>query len=485
MFVAQAVGSVFNITYNLVHISPLLSEAQKGSFQQSINLYNLIAYPALVLIWFFAIFRLRKIESDPEKLLRQQQRVINLPWIASLVAAAGWLFCIPALVIGLQLSEETIDPHVYFHFPVSVVIAMIIALAVGYFLIDWLRQVLLFPLYFDQISPSRIKGGHGLSISGRGILWTFAASICPIIALLLLLISPAPDSRNLNFALMVAAFGVFSAIISAALMSRLIVHPVDQLRMAAQEVGKGNIDVVVDNLRADEFGILADEFNAMVAGLREKERVENTFGRHVGKEIARRLLQAKEDLEGVEREISILFADIRGFTTRCETLSPKEAVLLLNEYHATMTEVIENNGGMVNQLIGDGMMAIFGVADDKGDFANNAVSAGRQMLQGMAPLNRKLRGLGFDPIKIGVGINTGPTVVGTIGSPRRMEYTAIGDAVNTAARIEGMTKDLGSPLLVSESTWNALSPKPKGTRLDPQEVRGRRNEIILFAVDVE
>ncbi len=484
MFAAQAVGSVFNITYNLVHISPLLSDPQRASFQSSINIYNAAAYPVLVIIWAAAVFRLRKVEEDPDKRLIQQRRVINLPWIASIVAGAGWILCIPALFIGLRISGETINPHVFFHFPVSVIIAMIIALAVGYFSIDWLRQVLLYPAFFDTVSPSRIKGGHGLSVSGRGILWTLAASICPIIALLLLLVSPSPDTKNLNFALLVAAFGIGSAIVSAALMSRLIVKPVDQLRKAAQEVGKGNIDVHVDNLRADEFGILADEFNAMVAGLREKERVETTFGRHVGKEIARKLLQAKEELAGVERVISVLFADIRGFTTLCETLSPKEAVLLLNSYHEHMTAAIEANGGIVNQLIGDGMMAVFGATEETRGFANQSVAAGRQMQKSIGDLNDKLAALGFDPIKIGVGINTGPTVVGTIGSPRRMEYTAIGDTVNTAARIEGMTKDLGSPLLISESTWEALDPKPSGQKMPPQEVRGRKREIILYSIDL-
>ncbi|MDF1825969.1 MAG: adenylate/guanylate cyclase domain-containing protein [Verrucomicrobiales bacterium] len=482
MFAAQAVGSAFNIKYNVVQISPLLTGAQQVSFHEAINLYNMIAYPILVAIWGGVLFGLRVPSNDPATHSRQQRRVIMLPWIATILAAAGWLLCIPALFRGLHFSQEEINPHVFFHFPVSVIISMMIALAIGYFIIDWLRQALLFPLYFQEISPSKVRGAFALSVKGRGIVWIIAASICPIVALLLLLISPSPDSRNINFALLVAGFGILVAIFSAALLGRLIAKPLDQLRVAAQTIGKGDLDVRIDNLRADEFGILADEFNLMVNGLREKERIRSTFGRHVGREIAEQLLKSEADLEGVDRHVSVLFADIRGFTTRCENLLPKEAVLLLNTYHAHMTEIIETHDGIVNQLVGDGMMAIFGATGHSKAYASNAVNAGTAMLESLHELGEKLALYQFDPIRIGVGINTGNTVVGTIGSPRRMEYTAIGDTVNTAARIESMTKELGYPLLLSESTRSALTEDIAVEALPPSLIRGRKEPIVLYGV---
>jgi adenylate cyclase len=311
-----------------------------------------------------------------------------------------------------------------------------------------------------------------------------AASICPILALFLLLISPAPVVSNFGFAVAVAGAGILCAVISSVLMAQLVVTPVTELRRASEQVGKGNLTVHVDSLRSDEFGVLADEFNAMVAGLREKERISSTFGRHVGREIAEQLLRDEEELKGVERLVSVLFADIRGVTARCEALAPSEAVKLLNLYHEHMTRVIEEHSGIVNQLVGDGLMALFGATGRSANPSLQAIAAGRQMLRSLDALNAMLSGHGFDAVKVGVGINTGPAVVGTIGSPRRMEYMAIGDTVNTASRIESMTKELGHRLLISASTWEAAEPKPEAGRLPPIAVRGRSGEIVLYWVAV-
>lgn len=484
MFIAQAIGSVFNISYNLLHIPPLLTASQQAAFKNSIAVFNMIAYPPLVILWAVLVFRLRRPVTDETLLRKRQRQVVHLPFLAAGIAATGWLLSIPSLFIGLRFSDEPINPHVWFHFPVSICIAAVVALTIGFFSIDWARQKLLFPCFFRDLSPARLEGAWRLSVAGRGKLWTLAASICPIFSLLLLLIDPTPSDGDVWFALAVAATGILCAVVSSVLMSRLVVTPVEELRKAAERVGRGDLEVRMNPLRADEFGVLADEFNAMVAGLREKERIAGTFGRHVGREIAEQLLRNEEELQGVERTVSVLFADLRGFTTRCESLAPVDAVRLLNLYHEHMTGVIEEHGGIVNQLVGDGIMALFGATGRSARHADESIAAGRAMLRSLDSLNTRLAQHGFEPVRIGVGINTGPAVVGTIGSPRRMEYTAIGDTVNTASRIESLTKELGHPLLVSAATWEAADPKPGGTRLAPVVIRGRSAEMVLYAVAI-
>ncbi|MEM7601877.1 MAG: adenylate/guanylate cyclase domain-containing protein [Verrucomicrobiota bacterium] len=485
MFAAQAIGSLFNIGYNLSHISPLLTAPQREAFERSIQLYNATAYPALVLVWAWCVFSLRKAPRGEKDLGKLRRRVIQLPLIASIVAAIGWIGCIPALFVGLRIADESLNPHIFFHFPVSVLIAMVIAVTIGYFAIDWMRQRLLFRFFFDTTSPSEIDGAIRLTVAGRGHLWTVAASICPIIALLLLLLSPNPKAIDTNFAIAVAAGGILCALIAGALMSRLVIKPIAEMRDAASRIGDGDLDVEVNQLRADEFGVLAKEFNLMVEGLRDRERVVTTFGRHVGEEIAQELLRSEQDLGGVERTLSVLFADIRGFTTRCERLSPTDAVTLLNLYHTHMTAVIERHGGIVTQLIGDGMMALFGATREETAHADEAIAAAREMIRSIPQLNQEIAKQGFEPIKIGVGINTGLAVVGTIGSPRRQEYTAIGDTVNTAARIESMTKDVDGEILIAEATWMLAKSKPPGKKLALLPIRGRDREMTLYLIGIE
>lgn len=488
MFVAQAAGSLFNISYNLVHLPPLLTEAQNRSLEHCIGLFNATAYPVLVAAWAWVVFRLRRPIRNGADLDRARRRVIHLPLLAIVIAALGWLLSLPCLLVGLHRAGEPLDPRILFHLPVSVGLAMVIALTIGYFLIDSLCQRLLFPTLFVDSSPARLKGAFHLSLPHRSRLAMLSAGVCPVLALLLLLLSPAKAEQDTIFAVVVAAVGIFSSVLASTLHGRHVNRPVRELTSAAQRVGGGDLSVRVDDLHTDEFGILAEEFNGMVDGLRERQRILSTFGRHVGEEVARELLRDEQDLRGIQRELSVLFADIRGFTTRCETLAPGRAVELLNFYHEHMTEVIESHGGIVNQLVGDGTMALFGATNREGmgetRGANGAIAAGREMVGSLAQLNDRLARHGFEPLRIGVGIHTGPAVVGTIGSPQRQQYTAIGDTVNTAARIEGMTKDTGHALLVSEATRDAADPRPEGLRLPPREVRGRSREIVLYALSI-
>ena len=477
MFVAQAVGSIFNIWYNLSHIRPLLSEQQLQQFQKSISIYNGLAYPFLVLAWALVVFSLLR-HGENEK---AQRRVINLPWWATLIGGAGWLCCIPALLIGLRQGNEALDPNIYFHLPVSVGIGAFIALSQGFLAIDLLSQRLLYRYFFTKSEPWRTAGAYPLSLNGRGLALTISAGICPVLALLLLILSPAHGQReDVSFAIAVAVVCILFGISGAWLVGRLVVQPVNELGQAARAVGEGDLEAKVDFLRADEFGVLGDEFNRMVAGLREKNHIMQTFGRHVGSEIARELLSREEELGGVRRTISVLFTDIRGYTSYCSSVKPETAVTVLNLYHACMTETIEKHGGLVNQIVGDGFMAIFGATGQTEDYADRAIAAGQGLLDCIPVLNERLEAMNLRSIEIGVGINTGPAVVGTIGSPRRMEYTAVGDVVNVAARIESLTKELKTPLLFSETTLNAIERKIEGTKtFPPHPIRGLKEPITL------
>ena len=235
--------------------------------------------------------------------------------------------------------------------------------------------------------------------------------------------------------------------------------------------------------RADEFGSLIGEFNRMVAGLRERERLRQSFGSHVGRKAAEQILARDPGLGGSEQEITVMFVDIRSFTAHSARLPPNETVGLLNEFLRAMVEVVENeHDGMINKFLGDGFMALFGVGGNTNDHANRAVAAGRSIEQAMKQLNLRRAQDGEERLTIGIGINTGPAIVGSIGSPERMEFTVIGNTVNIASRIESLNKTLGTTLLMSKATRNALRTDDGLRTMPPQPVKGVDEPIEIYSL---
>lgn len=196
---------------------------------------------------------------------------------------------------------------------------------------------------------------------------------------------------------------------------------------------------------------------------------------------------AKLDLRGEQREITVLFCDIRNFTPFSERHSAHEVVRLLNAFFAAVVPAIEAEGGTVNAYIGDAVMVIFGAPQSQSDHALRAVRAAVEMVRRVHGMADRWKELGADNFRIGVGIHTGNAVVGTVGSPRRLDYTAIGDTVNTAARLESANKSLDSEILISQSTFVAL-PQDEQQRIaafgEPQtlSVKGKQEALLVYAV---
>jgi adenylate cyclase len=310
--------------------------------------------------------------------------------------------------------------------------------------------------------------------------------VCPVVSLLLLSLAPRPAGEsNVALTVSVGALGIGLGLVTAWLLGRLVTEPVvtepvDELQRATHAVAAGDLSVRIPDLRADEFGELIDGFNTMVAELREKRRIEEDFGRHVGQRVARQILERAGGLGGVEEELTIVFVDIRDFTARSEASSPERAVALLNVFLTEMVDVVEGrHGGIVNKFLGDGFMAMFAAWTGRADHADAALAAGREMLGRLVDINGRLAAAGERPLAIGIGIHTGRAVVGSIGSPRRMEYTAIGDAVNVASRVESLTKVVGAPLLLTEATRKALRVPPTLEALPAQQVKGHAPVDVL------
>jgi class 3 adenylate cyclase len=275
------------------------------------------------------------------------------------------------------------------------------------------------------------------------------------------------------------------SLIGAIVISGGISGPLIELSRMAQRVQGGDLEARVEIRSSDEVGVLARTFNTMTAGLRERERERDIFGRVVSPEVREKLLDGELELGGETLWIAVLFSDIRSFSTISEQMSPQELIAFLNEYLADMTDAIRAWGGYINNFIGDAIVAVFGAPINQPDKEWRAVAAALAMQERLAELNQRRAARGEPPIGNGIGISTGEAVAGQIGSLERLMYTVIGDTVNVAARLETLTKDYPEhPILINGPTAEVLKSRDDLTlkHLGPVQVKGRAEPVDVYAV---
>ena len=213
----------------------------------------------------------------------------------------------------------------------------------------------------------------------------------------------------------------------------------------------------------------------------EEKRVRSTLSRYMSKEVADQLLSAGElELGGIEQKVTVMFSDVRSFTSIAEALGPRETVSLLNEYFTEMVDVIFQHGGILDKYMGDGIMALFGAPLVGENDADNAMAVADEMMRRLADLNVRRVAAGHAALDIGVGFSTGATVVGNIGSVRRLDYTVIGDTVNLASRLEGASKQYGAKIMLSEMTVRDLKRPATLREIDLIRVKGKDRPVAVY-----
>ena len=271
-------------------------------------------------------------------------------------------------------------------------------------------------------------------------------------------------------------------------------------------IDSADLSARVDVEYRDETGNLAQTFNQMIAELdkayqqikgyafkavlagKKEERIRQIFQKYVPNDVIERFFASPEKmLVGDNRKLSILFSDIRSFTTISEGLAPDDLVNSLNRYFSGQVDIIYNRKGIVDKYIGDAIMAFWGAPEKHDDDALQSVLSGLEMLDALKIFNEKQRQLGKNEFQIGIGINYGEVTVGNIGSERKMDYTVIGDAVNLASRMEGLTKTYHSEILISESLYDELQKSSKDAclhfrLLDTVAVKGKTKGVKIYTV---
>lgn len=289
----------------------------------------------------------------------------------------------------------------------------------------------------------------------------------------------APYLRLRTLMLTLFGIGLAISIAGALIIARGLSRPIEQLVKTAKRIEGGDYSKGVKIQRSDEIGTLANSFNSMVSGLAERDKVQSLLGKVVSREVADELLSKGIELGGEEREVTILFSDIRDFTSLCEHREPNEILDLLNRYLTQMSTSIEEHGGVVDKYIGDAIMSLFGAPLSHPESPQKAVNCALDMLSDLKLLNKMLVMEGLQPLAIGIGINTGNVVAGNMGSANRLNYTVIGDGVNLASRIEGLTKQYGVEIIVSQSTRDQC-PDIHFRELDLVQVKGKTEPVAIF-----
>ncbi len=215
---------------------------------------------------------------------------------------------------------------------------------------------------------------------------------------------------------------------------------------------------------------------------REKSAISRLFGQFVSDEVKDKIVRERHGLVGENKELAILFCDLRGFSTLSEGLAPEAIVVQLNEYFDRMTECIVSEGGTIDKFIGDAIMAVFGGVRELGNPSASAFHAALKMLGVLRLLNTEREQRGLPALKNGIGIHYGSALLGAIGAAERKDFTVIGDSVNIASRIEGLCKELGSDLLISAEVAEHLPPASRSALIELGQfpVKGRQQPVRLF-----
>ena len=402
---------------------------------------------------------------------------------ASLVAAAGLLVAIffsilsdnPGSFAGIAISSGVTTTIVYF----------------GTDLI-WRQQV---PTFFPSGNLSAVPAFR-LWVWRRLLLaFTPIGVLTPILLVILSQVrtrslleaeNPAAILDNLIIVqLFILAVGLAAGVITAVLAARAIVGPLQVLQEAMGRVEKNELNTRIVVNTNDELGYLSERFNSMTEGLRQGERLRKLFGLYVSPEVAQAAVETGAGLGGMLVNCSVMFSDIRDFTTLTEQMPPGQLVELINRYMTAMVSVIVDHGGVVTRFGGDSILAVFGTPlNPMRDHADRAVRTALGMRRALAAVNQEETTARLPALESGIGIATGPVITGNVGGKERIEYTVMGDAANLAARLEDMTRDTGFPILVSDETYQALREAPGVDTwpLTDVQIKGKRDRVTVYAL---
>jgi adenylate cyclase len=432
--------------------------------------------------------------SDPirasEIRSKAQRRLLNLPFILAFTNLTVYILGPGFMVLSFYFFRD-IEPKICLFIYFRAIMIGLIAASLSFFLIEDYSRRTLVPILFPKGKLATTPGTLKIPIARRIRALYGAGTLNPMILLVSTLIFTALEERKaavpveffvremLVFTLILCAIFVILAFGLNSLVQDSIRNPIQEMLNIVEKVKNGDFSQRIRVLSSDEIGTLGDAGNAMVAGLAEREQIRDTFGKYVTPQIRDEILSGRIPLHGERQIATLLFSDLRNFTSYVEANDPEEVIKSMREYFTAMQAAIKNYDGLVLQYVGDEIEAVFGVPLKIGDHADRAVQAALSMRSNLEELNAKRAQIGKPPFRHGIGIHTGPVLAGNTGSEDHLSYALIGDTVNLASRIEGLTKALHWDILISDEATGHLSGSFPLEKEGPQNVKGFSKPIIV------
>jgi class 3 adenylate cyclase len=397
-----------------------------------------------------ALPRLRPLKAwikgarDHDTSLRAWDAAVNLPIrvFRDDVPGATLTAGIPSVVAFMLVLD--LDWTAFFALIAAGVVAVVYAAVLQYFAIEIGMRPIVEDIV-DSLPATFDFARTGLTLR------TKLLTIMPLMSVITgLIVAALAGGDSLGLSLLVTLAVVFSVSLElVVLLSDSLSRPLSALRQGIRGVERGDYDVRVPVTSNDDLGELTDGFNRMAAGLAERERIREAFGTYLDKEVADYILSEGISPAGIEVDVSVLFCDVRNFTDFASDAEATEVVAAINRLFEVIVPVVDRHGGHIDKFLGDGVLAVFGVPENFEDHADRALAAGCEIV-------RRVEAGEAGDLRVGVGINTGRVVAGSIGGGGRLNFSVIGDAVNVAARVEAATRDTGDRLLITAETRQAL-----------------------------
>jgi adenylate cyclase len=430
--------------------------------------------------------RLRAGESHasiPEAVRRE---VLNFPLMVAATSLAMWFLA--SLFFGLWAGGSVRS------FSAIALVGSVFTSTLAFFAVDWFWRRMV-PVFFPH-GHVRTTRAFRLTVFSRLLIVFLLSSIYPVGLLVALSLDRArriiaasnPEAILKNMFLIemfLLGISIGSSTLMAFFASRAVIGPLEELEKAMGRVEQNDLNVRVPVLSNDEVGYLSERFNEMVAGLRRGELLRNLLNLYVSPEVAREALEHGASLGGQLVKCTVLFSDIRSFTTLSEQLDPEDLIALLNRYMSRMVDVIVSWGGMVNKFGGDSLLAVFGTPiNPLPNHAVAAVQAALGMQTALAEFNQTQAAIGDSQLRCGIAVATGMVVAGNVGGKERIEYTVIGDTVNLAARLQAMSKELHHDILLNQEAYLQTCDEMtlNAEKISGVTVRGKNESVTIYVL---